>query len=47
MLRRQYRLKHSDAIVRASAQVQAVLLVMRDTNGFPAGDPGVLLPYRV
>ena len=46
-LRRQHRLKLPDAIVWASAQVQAMLLVTRDTNGFPAGDPGVRIPYRV
>jgi predicted nucleic acid-binding protein len=46
-LRREYRLKLPDAIVWASAQVQAMLLVTRDTKGFPADDPGVRMPYRV
>ena len=46
-LRRQYRLRLPDAIVWASAQVQAMLLVTRDTKGFPADDPGVRMPYRV
>jgi len=46
-LRRQHRLKLPDAIVWASAQVQAMLLVTRDTKGFPADDPGVRMPYRV
>jgi predicted nucleic acid-binding protein len=46
-LRRQYRLKLPDAIVWASAQVHAMLLVTRDTKGFPANDPGVRMPYRV
>jgi hypothetical protein len=46
-LRREHRLKLPDAIVWASAQVQAMLLVTRDTKGFPAGDPGVRMPYRV
>jgi predicted nucleic acid-binding protein len=46
-LRRQYRLKLPDAIVWASAQVQSMLLVTRDTKGFPADDPGVRMPYRV
>jgi hypothetical protein len=40
-------LKLPDAIVWASAQVRAMLLVTRDTNRFPAGDPGVRIPYRV
>ena len=38
-LRRQHRLKLPDAIVWASAQVRAMLLVTRDTKGFPADDP--------
>ncbi len=46
-LRRPTRLKLPDAIVWASAQVQAMLLVTRDTKGFPADDPGVRMPYRV
>lgn len=45
-LRRQHRLKLPDAIVWASAQVRAMLLVTRDTKGFPADDPGVRMPYR-
>jgi predicted nucleic acid-binding protein len=47
MLRREHRLKLPDAIVWASAQVQAMLLVTRDTKGFPSDDPGVRMPYRV
>lgn len=47
MLRQKHRLRLPDAIVWASAQVQAMLLVTRDTKGFPADDPGVRLPYRV
>ena len=46
-LRREHRIKLPDAIVWASAQVRAMLLVTRDTKGFPAGDPGVRMPYRV
>lgn len=45
VLRRDYRLKLPDAIVWASAQVTAMLLVTRDTKGFPADDPGVRIPY--
>ncbi len=47
VLRRDYRLKLPDAIVWASAQVRAMLLVTRDTKIFPADDPGVRTPYRV
>jgi predicted nucleic acid-binding protein len=46
-LRREHRLKLPDAIVWASAQVQAMLLVTRDTKGFPSDDPGVRMPYQV
>ena len=46
-LRREHRLKLPDAIIWASAQVQAMLLVTRDTKGFPPDDPGVRMPYRV
>jgi predicted nucleic acid-binding protein len=46
-LRQQHRLELPDAIIWASAQVHAMLLVTRDTRGFPAGDPGVRFPYRV
>lgn len=46
-LRRQHLLKLPDAIVWASAQVRAMLLVTRDTKGFPADDPGVRMPYRI
>lgn len=46
-LRRKHRLKLPDAIVWASAQVQTMLLVTRDTKGFPTDDPGVRMPYRI
>jgi predicted nucleic acid-binding protein len=46
-LRQQHRLKLPDAIIWASAQAHAMLLVTRDTKGFPADDPGVRIPYRV
>jgi hypothetical protein len=47
MLRRTHRLKLPDAIVWASAQVRSMLLVTRDSKGFPADDPGVRVPYRI
>jgi predicted nucleic acid-binding protein len=46
-LRREHRLKLPDAIIWATAQVQAMLLVTRGTRGFPPNDPGVRMPYRV
>lgn len=45
ILRQSHRLKLPDAIVWASAQVNAMLLVTRDTRAFPADDPGVRMPY--
>jgi predicted nucleic acid-binding protein len=46
-LRRAHRLKLPDAIVWASAQVEAMLLVTRDTKVFPSDDPGIRIPYQV
>jgi predicted nucleic acid-binding protein len=46
-LRQSHRLKLPDAIVWASAQINDMLLVTRDTKGFPADDPGVRMPYGV
>lgn len=44
-LRRTHRIKLPDAIVWASAQVNGLLLVTRNTKDFPPGDPGVRHPY--
>ncbi len=44
-VRRGHRVKLSDAIIWASAQVGGRLLVTRDTKRFPVGDPGVRVPY--
>jgi predicted nucleic acid-binding protein len=46
-LHRGHRLKLPDAIVWASARAHGMLLVTRDTKGFPADDPGVRIPYVV
>jgi hypothetical protein len=46
-LRRQHRVKLPDAIIWATANVHAMLLVTRDAKGFPAGDPGVRVPYTL
>lgn len=46
-LRQQFRLKPPDAIIWATAQVHAMLLVTRDTKTFPADNPGVRMPYTV
>ena len=44
-LRRDHRIKLPDAIVWASAQDQAALLVTRNSKDFPPNDPGVRMPY--
>ena len=46
-LRKAHRLKLPDAIIWASAQVHAMLLVTRDTKGFPTTEPGVRVPYVI
>ena len=45
-IRREHRIKLPDAIIWATAQVEGALLVTRNTKDFPAGDPGVRVPYR-
>lgn len=44
-VRRQFRVRLPDAIVWATARVNACLLVTRNAKDFPAKDPGVRIPY--
>jgi len=46
-LRKTHRIKLPDAIVWASAQENAMLLVTRNTKDFPASDPGIRHPYTL
>ena len=46
-LRRSRRIKLPDAVIWATSQVHAMLLVTRNTNDFPADDPGVRAPYAL
>ncbi len=46
-LRRKHRIKLPDAMIWATAQAKAMLLVTRDTNDFAADDPSVRLPYKL
>jgi len=46
-LRRDHRIKLPDAVIWATAQIHAMLLVTRNTKDFPAGDPGIRAPYRL
>ena len=40
-------LKSPDAIILASAQVSGRILVTRNTKDFPAGMPGIRIPYTL
>ena len=44
-LRKLHRMKLPDAIVWASAQQNAMLLVTRNTKDYPEDDPGIRVPY--
>jgi predicted nucleic acid-binding protein len=46
-LRRSHRIKLPDAVIWATAQVHAMLLVTRNTRDFPDGDPGIRTPYKL
>ncbi|KVL46840.1 type II toxin-antitoxin system VapC family toxin [Burkholderia territorii] len=45
-IRKERRIRLPDAIVWASAQVNGLLLVSRNTKDFPATEPGVRAPYQ-
>jgi predicted nucleic acid-binding protein len=46
-IRKQRRIRLPDAIVWASAEVNSLLLVSRNTKDFPADEPGVRVPYKL
>jgi len=46
-IRKDRRIRLPDAIVWASAQVHSLLLISRNTNDFPADEPGVRVPYKI
>ena len=46
-LRRSHRIKLPDAVIWATAQAHAMLLVTRKTKDFPDDEPGVRAPYRL
>ena len=46
-LRRTHHVKLPDAIIWATAQAHAMLLVTRNTKDFATGDPGVRMPYKL
>jgi predicted nucleic acid-binding protein len=46
-LRRQYKMRLPDAVIWATAKRACTLLVTRDTNDFPEGEPDIRIPYRL
>jgi predicted nucleic acid-binding protein len=46
-LRRNHHIKLPDAIIWATAQAHAMLLVTRNTKDFSTDDPSVRMPYRL
>ena len=46
-LRRNSRMRIPDAIILATARVEGLLLVTRNTKDFSADEPGIRIPYRV
>ena len=46
-IRREHRIRLPDAIIWASARSLNGLLVTRNTRDFPAGAPGVRVPYSI
>jgi len=46
-LRRGSRIKQPDAMIQATAEGAGRLLVTRNTRDFPAGTPGVRIPYTI
>lgn len=46
-LRRSAKLRVPDAIILATAQVENLVLVTRNSKDFPADEPGIRMPYRL
>lgn len=47
LLRNCYRLRLPDAVIWASAKCCDSVLITRNTNDFPAGEPDIRFPYRL
>ena len=47
LVRRRLRIKLPDAIILATAEVEDLLLVTRNTRDFPEGMSGVRIPYKI
>ena len=46
-LRKSRRVRLPGAVIWATARHESALLITRNTKDFPAGDPGIRIPYRV
>ncbi len=46
-LRKQYRIKLPDAVIWASAQINSMLLITRNTKDFTEKEPGIRVPYKL
>ena len=46
-LRKKHRMKLPDAIIWATAQINGMILVSRNTNDFAATEPGIRVPYKL
>jgi predicted nucleic acid-binding protein len=46
-LRQSRRLRLPDLLIWASAEVQGLILVSRNTRDFPSDQPGIHVPYRI
>ena len=46
-LRRSAKMRVPDAIILATARVQNLILVTRNTKDFDADEPGIRVPYRI
>ncbi len=46
-IRHRTRMKLLDAFILATAQVNGAILITRNTKDFPAGMPGIRIPYTL
>jgi len=46
-IRRVTRIRLPDAVIWATARRESALLVTRNTKDFPAGEPGIRIPYQL
>lgn len=46
-LQKKHRIKLPDAVIWASAQINSLLLITRNTKDFTDGEPGIRVPYKL